>query len=236
MVDSTKPKLADSVDPVLTDPVVKPVGSTPTALPSPTNPVVEPKAESAQAAVPSSTDIFNDLDALREQSKPTVRRRSVLVNVSVVKHPANNKYFRAHPTMSLPATVIWDDRNCYYVTPGMRSHLKLINRIKYVTLHLIVQWPEQQPLLWPIPIVTDGRDFPVWRSYRKAVELAQSEWMQICWDDLKRDFNIEPAENISAEPVWPKEGFSELLKIALDGFIIDNDNHPYLNILRGRDD
>jgi hypothetical protein len=29
-------------------------------------------------AVPSSTDIFNDLDALRENSKPTVRRRSVL--------------------------------------------------------------------------------------------------------------------------------------------------------------
>src|SRR6516165_10039146 len=82
--------------------------------------LIETPAEAAPTPVPSPSDIFNDLEALREQSKMTVRRRSVLVNVFVVKHPANNKYFRCHPEkrMSLDATVIWDDRACYYVIAG----------------------------------------------------------------------------------------------------------------------
>ena len=202
--------------------------------------LIETPAEAAPTPVPSPSDIFNDLEALREQSKMTVRRRSVLVNVFVVKHPANNKYFRCHPEkrMSLDATVIWDDRACYYVIPGMRNHPKLITRIRYVTLYTVVQWPEQQPVLWPVPVPTEGpgRDLPVWRSYRKAVELAQGEWVQMVWNDQMRDFLVEQAEAISAQPEWPKESFSELLKIGFEGCVVDNEDHPYLHILRGRDD
>lgn len=123
-------------------------------------------------ATPSSTDIFNDLDALREQSKLTVRRRSVLTNVFVVKHPANSKHFRVHPDKetTLNATVIFDDnQNCYYVTPGMRTHPKLITRLRYVTLYLAVLWPDQQPVIWPVPVAReDGKDLAVWRSIYRA--------------------------------------------------------------------
>ena len=119
--------------------------------------------QSASAAVPSSTDIFNDLDALREQSKLTVRRRSVLTNVFVVKHPDSGKHFRINPDegMMLNATVIFDDnKNCYFVTPGMRNHPKLIKRLRYVVLHLAVLWPDQQPVIWPVPIINEATIFP----------------------------------------------------------------------------
>jgi hypothetical protein len=187
-------KLADQAKPTLVDPAGTP-------------------AESVPAAVPSATDIFNDLDALREQSKMTVRRRSVLVNVFVVKHPANNKYFRIHPEerMSLNATVTWDDRTCYFVTPGMRNHPKLITRLRYVTLFTVVQWPEQQPVIWPVPVELPGHDIAAWRSYRKAAELARAEWVQMDWREQVRDFHVEPAEGISVQPQWPKENFSDLL-------------------------
>jgi hypothetical protein len=192
--------------------------------------------QSASAAVPSSTDIFNDLDALREQSKLTVRRRSVLTNVFVVKHPDSGKHFRINPDegMMLNATVIFDDnKNCYFVTPGMRNHPKLIKRLRYVVLHLAVLWPDQQPVIWPVPIINEGNDFPVWRSYRQAAELAKEHWMQMTWDATKRDFTVEAAENIPHLPQWPKENFSALLKIAFEGRIIDNEDHTYVHILRG---
>ena len=193
--------------------------------------------QSTATATPSSTDIFNDLDALREQSKLTVRRRSVLTNVFVVKHPANSKHFRVHPDkeMTLNATVIFDDsQNCYYVTPGMRSHPKLNKRLRYVTLYLAVLWPEQQPVIWPVPVAReDGKYLAVWRSYRKAAELAKENWVQMTWDDSKRDFSVEDAERIPHQPQWPKENMSALLKIAFEGYVIDNENHPYVHILRG---
>jgi hypothetical protein len=230
---ATKPEIAKVAE---TDAQAEEVNMT--DKPSLVKPVETP-AESVPTAVPSATDIFNDLETLREQSKMTVRRRSVLVNVFVVKHPPNNKYFRCHPEerMSLNATIVWEDnRTCYYVTPGMRNHPKLITRVRYATLYTAVQWPEQQPVIWPVPVEVPGHDFAVWRSYRKAAELSRTEWVQMTWNDQTRDFHIEPAEGISAQPQWPKENFSDLLKIAFEGRVIDNDDHPYLYILRGRDD
>ena len=41
--------------------------------------------------------IFDDLAALRTASKLTIKRKTVLVNVSVGK-PASNVYVRTHPT------------------------------------------------------------------------------------------------------------------------------------------
>jgi hypothetical protein len=42
------------------------------------------------------TDIFNNLADLRKQSKLTVQRKRLLINVSIDR-PANDVYFRVHP-------------------------------------------------------------------------------------------------------------------------------------------
>src|SRR6516164_7778816 len=64
--------------------------------------------------------IFDDLAALRQASKLTVKRKTVLVNVPVGK-PPNNVYFRTHPALKLEnATVIREKdgtRDVYYYIP-----------------------------------------------------------------------------------------------------------------------
>jgi hypothetical protein len=183
--------------------------------------------------------IFDDLAALREASKLTVKRKTVLVNVPVGK-PPNNVHFRTHPILQLEnSTVIKekDDNVFYYVVPEMRNHPKLFLRLRPVTIMLTCTWPGNGFLLWPVP---ENPDFAAWKSERKAAELAQTKdkngrdlWVQMVWDPDKRDYNIETAEGIEIEPTWPKGEFKELLKIGFADRIIDNQDHYYVRRLRG---
>ena len=72
-----------------------------------------------------------------------MQRKPVLVNVPVDR-PPNNVYFRvnADPEMRLDdSTVLRDNtgasRAFYFVTPVMRSHPKLVQRICSVTIALL---------------------------------------------------------------------------------------------------
>lgn len=179
--------------------------------------------------------IFNDLDSLRKNSKLTVKRKTVLVNVTVDK-PPNNCYFRAHPQMFMDDSTVLhdrDDRTFYYVVPGeMRKHPKLAPRLRYVTLAVIFLWPASTVQIWPVPVVGD-RALPVWKSARAAYELAHEHWVQIVYNET--DYSVEIAEGIDVAPTWPDKTFSELLKLGFDGKIIDSEEHSYVRRLRGLD-
>jgi hypothetical protein len=182
--------------------------------------------------------VFDDLATLRKQSKLAVQRKTVLVNVEVDK-PANNVYFRVneHPDFQLDdATVLRDTEGTrkafYYVVPAMRAHPKLAPRLRKVTLSLVYTWPGGNILIWPVPIVSD-REFKVWKSARAAFDLAQTEWVQIVWSEEKSDYEVEVAERVDRQPVWPAKTFSELLKLAFADKVIDNEEHPYVRRLRG---
>jgi hypothetical protein len=184
------------------------------------------------------TDIFNDLAALRKQSKLTVQRKPVLINVPVEK-PANNVYFRVHPSpdMQLDDTTVLRDnagtnRAFYYVVPAMRSHPKLVQRLRKVTIALVYIWPGGAIQLWPVPILGDST-LASWKSARVAFELAQNNWTQIVWNDERSDYDVETAESIAKEPIWPDKTMGELLKLAFADKIIDNEEHPYVLQLRG---
>src|SRR5262249_15418806 len=158
--------------------------------------------------------IFDDLAALRTASKLTVKRKTVLVNVPVGK-PPNNVHFRTHPTLKLEnATVIKDKDGTsdvyYFVVPDMRGHPKLAPRLRPVTIRLTGMGPGNGFLLWPVPEKTN---FKTWRSEKTAAERAETEWMQMVWNEEKGDYDVEKAENIKIDPAWPKESFEELLKI-----------------------
>jgi hypothetical protein len=83
-----------------------------------------------------------------------------------------------------------------------------------------------------VPSLAD-RDFPAWRSQREAAALAQTGWVQMVWNDSRGDFDVETAENIDKEPIWPDKTMSAMLKIAFADRVIDNDEHPYVRRLRG---
>jgi len=192
--------------------------------------VAEPAAEH------NPSDVFSDLGALRKASKLTIQRKTVMVNVTVDK-PPNNSYFRVHPSWVLDeCTVVRDpegsSRPFYFVAPAMRGHPKLKPRLREVTLALVYLWPADTVMIWPVPTLRD-RDFKAWKSARAAYELARQRWTQIAWDEARSDYAIETAEGLDHEPVWPDKSFEELLKLAFDGKVIDNEDHPYVRRLRG---
>jgi hypothetical protein len=193
-----------------------------------------PKPDLKVVSSRDPADIFNDLAALRKASKLTVKRSTVLVNVPVGK-PANNVYFRTHPTLMLEdATVIRDEegtrKKFYFVTPSMREHSKLAPRLRPVTIHLVCTWPGDGVSLWP---VAAKADFAAWRSEQAAARLAQDKWTQLVWDPDRADFNVETAENIDRQPAWPHESFEQLLKLGFADCIVDSEDHYYVRRLRG---
>ena len=123
-------------------------------------------------------------------------------------------------------------RAFYFVVPGMRTHPKLMPRLRRVTLVLTCAWPSNNILIWPVPILGE-RDFPAWKSARAAYELARDQWVQMVWAEDRNDYLIETAEGITHEPTWPEKSFNELLKLAFDGKVIDSEEHPYVRRLRG---
>ena len=193
-----------------------------------------PKIPEQQEPAHDPGDVFNDLNRLRSEPRLKVVRTKLLTNCAV-KRPDDQEYFRVHPDekFSLPrAAIIRSKRDrdvYYYVTPGMESHSKLARRFRYHTIYLCCTWPAQTSLLYPVP---EDADFPAWKSQQAAVRVGKQGWVQISWNGS--DFDVEPAENVNAEPTWPVEDFRQLLKTGFAGRIIDNPDHEFMLQLRGQ--
>ena len=183
------------------------------------------------------TDIFNDLDKLRVESKITVERRKIPSSCRCSK-PDPNLYFRSCPdvNMRLTASLIRHKQErdlFFFVTPDMRQHPHVERALRYYTLVLIQTWPIGEYQLWPVPMLSD-KPMPSDKSQNVAFEKSLRFWTQMTWDAGLRDYNVEIAENNPQKPVWPeKEPFQTFLKLAFAGRIIDNDNHEYVRQLRG---
>jgi hypothetical protein len=200
-----------------------------------TDDLVKPKIKLVTARNP--TDIFDDLQSLRKKSLLKVKRRTVLINISVGK-PSSDVFFRTFtdPELILDnVTVIRDDdgvrKTFYFVAPDMRDHPKLASRLRFVTLMVTYTWPAGEFRLWPVPGA--DRDVRSWRSEREAAALAQTCWVQMAWNDSRGDFDVETAENIDREPTRPDMTMSSMLKIAFTDRVIDDEDHPFVRRLRG---
>jgi hypothetical protein len=198
--------------------------------------MAEEKAKLEVVASRDPTDIFNDLATLRRESKLLVKRKTALINVTVDK-PANNVYFRTstNPDYILgDATIIKHkegSRDVYYfVVPAMRAHPKLAQRLRLVTIRLVSTWPGGNVQLWPVPTQAT---MPAWRSAQHAAQLAEEAWVQIVWNEERADYDVETAENIKQDPVWPTESFPQLLKVGFAGNVLDSEDHEYVRRLRG---
>jgi hypothetical protein len=193
-------------------------------------------SEDAAKLVRDPTDIFNDLDKLRVESKITVERRKILSSCECRK-PDGNLYFRTCPdvNMRLTASLIRHKQErdlFYFVVPGMRKHPHVERALRYYTLVLIQTWPIGDYQLWPVPVLGE-KPMPSDKSQNIAFEKSLRDWTIMTWDAGLRDFNVEIAENNPQKPVWPQEPFQAFLKLAFAGRIIDSDNHEYVRQLRG---
>jgi hypothetical protein len=93
-------------------------------------------------------------------------------------------------------------------------------------------WPGGGVQLWPVPILGTST-LASWKSARVAYEQAKTEWTQIVWNDERGDYDVEGAESINRDPIWPDRAFNGFLKLGFADKIIDNEDHPYVRQLRG---
>jgi hypothetical protein len=199
--------------------------------------MVDENVKLSLVAARDPTDVFNDLAALRRESKLTVKRKTVLTNVTVDK-PANNVYFRTstNPDYILEdATIIKHKEGSretyYFVVPAMRAYPKLAQRLRPVTIRLVSTWPGGNVQLWPVPVQTT---MAAWRSAQEAARRAETTWVQMVWNEERGDYDVEQAERMDdVKPTWPTESFPQLLKVGFASNIIDSEDHEYVRRLRG---
>jgi hypothetical protein len=186
---------------------------------------------------PAPESVFDDVEALRKVATLKVSRKIVPVNVAVRK-PPNNVYFRVHgdPAMALDASVLIGDGGSddfYFVAPSMLNHHTILPRLRKVTIATVYTWPGGAISLWPVPNVEETR-IACWKSARAAFELAKHQWVQLCWNNDLRDYDVAVAEGINTEPVWPTDKtFRDLLRLGFADKIIASPEHSYVKQLRG---
>jgi hypothetical protein len=185
----------------------------------------------------SPESVFDDIEALRKVATLKVSRRVVPINVAV-KRPPNNVYFRCHaaPEMSLDASVIIGDGGSddyYFVIPRMLNHPVIMPRLRKVTIAVVYNWPGGVVSLWPVPLAEETR-IACWKSARAAYELSKTQWVQLIWNNDRRDYDVVVAEGINTEPNWPLDlSLGDLLRLGFADKIIDSPEHPYVMRLRG---
>jgi hypothetical protein len=150
---------------------------------------------------------------------------------------------------SLDASLLIDkeDRVNYFVAPNMRDHPLIAPRLRPVTLASTYTWPAGNVLLWPVPFADEKGRIPVWKSARRAFELAsglaigldppEPRWVQITWNPETRDYDVAIAKGININPIWPKDlSFRDMLRLGFADKTIDSVEHPYVRQLRGLSD
>jgi hypothetical protein len=196
---------------------------------------VVPASEPEPTPAPES--VFDDVESLRKVATLKVSRRIIPVNVAVHK-PANNIYFRVHPNpaMALDASVPIGDGGSddfYFVAPFMLNHHTILPRLRKVTIATVYCWPGGAISLWPVPNAEERR-ITCWKSARAAYVLAKEKWVQLCWNNDTRDYDVAVAEGIKTGLVWPTDKtFRDLLRLGFADKIIASSEHPYVKQLRG---
>ena len=186
---------------------------------------------------PEPESVFDDIETLRKTATVKVSRRVIPVNVAV-KKPPNNVFFRCHsdPAMSLDASIIVGDGGSddyYFVVPRMLNHPVILPRLRRTTIATVYTWPGGVVSLWPVPNMDESR-IACWKSARAAYELSKKQWVQLCWNADRRDYDVAVAEGINTEPAWPDDlDIRKLLKLGFADKIIDSPEHPYVMQLRG---
>jgi hypothetical protein len=139
--------------------------------------------------------------------------------------------------MMLECTLVVDEagvgKKFYFITPSMRSHITVAPRIRRYSLRVICTHPGGILMLWPVPILGIGRDFPVWASYNKAAKMAETDWVSMVWSDEHRDYIIGPAEGELPEPDYGQRSLTEMLMEGFADGVVDNEEHPFMRRLRG---
>ena len=156
--------------------------------------------------------------------------KEVLSTVPVGK-PKKSDFFRVHaaeeymmPTMTYECK---DERKHFLISPEMVPEL-----VGEATPTLILTTITRQNVVGLWAVKFGSSDWAL--SAHQAAELAKTRWVRMAADMSLGAYRIYEAQGELSEPEWPKKSFKELVEIAFRGRVIDRDDHPVINRLRGR--
>lgn len=156
--------------------------------------------------------------------------KEVLSTVPVGK-PKKSDFFRIHASEDfMMATMTYEDkdeRKHFLISPEMVPEL-----VGEATPTLLLTTITRQNVvgLWAVKLGSSDWAY----SAQQAAELAKTRWVRMAADMSLGAYRIYEAQGELSEPDWPKKTFKELVEIAFRGRVIDRDDHPVINRLRGR--
>jgi len=103
-----------------------------------------------------------------------------------------------------------------------------------VTLHLAIERHAEKPFVWPVKRpIAGGKDNEFWRSAREIAERAKTVWLRMSANEGSYDTYISRVQ--PPDPVWTEVSFSEILKIAFKGRLINSKDHPVMKAFWGEE-
>jgi hypothetical protein len=165
----------------------------------------------------------------------TVGVKKLLTTVPVGK-PNRQDFVRVHPDpkyrLTPAATItVKEDREVYLVTPQMAQ--VLTGEFSTVTLFTTIN--RQGVLhLWDVKLPKpDGRHNEWHRSAAEGAERAMEKWVRVTSNTSLGAYEIFEASGDLPEPIWPDISFEEILRIAFQGRIVEREDHPLVQRLKG---
>jgi hypothetical protein len=189
---------------------------------------------------PHPVDATNPFDPatlrLDQSFADTVGVKKLLTTVPVRK-PNKQDFVRVHADLAYrltPAAVIEvkEDREVYLVLPGIAQQLPP-GEFSVVTLYLTIN-RQGVVHLWPVKLPgPDGKHNEWHRSAAEAAERSMVKWVRVTANMSLGAYEISAAVKDFPEPEWPDIPLQEILKIAFRDRIVDRQDHPLLQRLRG---
>ena len=146
-------------------------------------------------------------------------------------------FFRTHPDPeyrldSAELLELKDERETYLVTPALAA--ELADEFDPCSLFTCIN---RKGVLRLIPTKLprdDRRGRNEWAtSLRSGLERGMSQWVRVVPNMSLGAYEISVALNGLPDPVFPDLPFREILRIAFRDRIIDREDHPVIQLLRG---
>ena len=93
----------------------------------------------------------------------------------------------------------------------------LTGHVSHVSLHAAASSNDGEIFVLPAKLGTSAVD---------VVEASTNGWVRAPWDNLKKKYNIEPADGEQEAPDWRFSNFKELVELAFAGRILNDPEQP----------
>ena len=153
-------------------------------------------------------------------------------------NPRPREYFRSHPDPAYRRDVELFERKSketeMYIIHRKVAHLF---EDELISVRLILSVNKVgSPFLCPIRIWGDENErlSRLFTSAMKVVRESETCWVRRHYNQDQGGYEGKRAKGDHlGEPEWPSSTFDELFRIAFDGKLIDNDQHPVIKELHG---